>query len=61
VSDLPVSCVGTQLPGPQAQSIVALGDQVVTPSPPLIVTETQADATFEIFADALSEVETQSL
>jgi len=34
MSDLPVPCVGTQLPGPKAQSIVALSDCVVTPSLP---------------------------
>ncbi len=34
MSDLTAPCVGTQLPGPQAQSIVALSDRVVTPSLP---------------------------
>jgi 4-aminobutyrate aminotransferase len=34
MSDLSTPCISTELPGPQAQSIVALSDRVVTPSLP---------------------------
>jgi 4-aminobutyrate aminotransferase len=41
--------------------ILPCGSNSIRFSPPLIVTESQADAAFQIFADALAEIETRSL
>ncbi len=41
--------------------VLPCGDNSIRFSPPLVITDAQADTAFEIFADALVEVEGKSL